>query len=72
MLYKEQYQWLQGIYQSIDLKSLKTIERMAKGKGIYSLMVVKALRFRGDISIAEARYDYAMQILLEYCKKTYE
>ncbi|MFD2823970.1 Insecticidal toxin complex protein [Lacinutrix iliipiscaria] len=72
MLYKEQYEWLEQIYQSIDSKSLKTIERMAKGKGFYGLMVDKSIRFKGDISNPEARYKYAIQSLRDYCKNTYK
>lgn len=72
MLYKEQYKWLEQVYQSIDSKSLKTIERMAKGKGFYGLMVHKSIRFKGDISNPEARYQYAIYSLRDYCKNTYE
>lgn len=69
ILYKEQHEWIESIYQSIDTKSLITIERMAKGKGFYSLMVVKEIRLEGDISKPTDRYNYALNSLRDYCEK---
>ena len=71
VLYKEQYLWINHIYETIDTKSLKTIERMAKGKGFYALMVAKAIRFEGDISKPEERFNYALGALRDYCERTY-
>ena len=71
ILYKEQYLWIDAIYQTMDAKSLKTIARMAKGKGFYGLMVAKSIRFQGDISKPEERYNYALKTLRDYCKNTY-
>lgn len=72
MAYKEQYIWLDSLYLTIDEDSLKTIERMAKGKFLYSLAVPKAIRFKGDISTPEARHSYAIGILWYYCKDKYK
>ncbi|WP_055442428.1 hypothetical protein [Lacinutrix himadriensis] len=72
MLYKEQFEWIEGIYKNMDAKSLKTIERMAKGKGFYSLKLAKEIRLQGDISKASERYAYAMYVLRDYCKKHYQ
>ncbi|MBQ0785937.1 MAG: Insecticidal toxin complex protein [Oceanihabitans sp.] len=72
MLYKEQFEWIEEIYKDMDANSLKTIERMAKGKGFYSIMLAKEIRLQGDISKASERYEYAMYVLRAYCKKWYE
>lgn len=68
MSYKEQYIWLDSLYKTIDSKSLKTIEHMAKGKFLYGLAVPKAIRFKGDISNPKDRYNYAIGSLRDYCK----
>lgn len=66
ILYNEQYIWIDAIYKSIDRKSLKTIERIAKGKFLYGLVLSKSIRFEGDITIAKARYNYALNTLRPY------
>lgn len=71
ILYTEQYKWLQSIYKNMPERTLKTIERMAKRKCLYALVVPKEIKFIGDISKAEARYNYAINILKVYCKKKY-
>ena len=72
IIYEEQYVWLQEIYSGIDQKTLKTIDKMAKGKCIYILMVPKEIVFSGDLSNKEDRYDYALNILRPYCKTEYK
>lgn len=72
MLYEEQYHWIQNIYDEVDEKTLKTISRMAKGKGFYGLVVPKEIRFQGDISSEEIRYNYALTTLRFYCKTHFE
>ena len=71
-LQKEQYVWLSEIYSDVDNETLKTITKMAKGKGFYTLLVPKAIRFEGDIKNAEMRYEYALNKLRTYCKKHYQ
>ena len=71
-LHKEQYVWLSEIYSDVDDETLKTITKMAKGKGFYALLVPKAIRFEGDIKNAEKRYEYALNKLRTYCKKHYQ
>ncbi|MCB0444080.1 MAG: Insecticidal toxin complex protein [Gelidibacter sp.] len=71
-LYTEQYVWIEAIYKMIDAKSLKHIERIAKGKSFYSIFVPKAIRFEGDISKPEERYNYAINKLKPYCKNRYQ
>ena len=72
MLKKEQYQWLETIYETIDKKAFKSIDRMAKGKGFYSFVVAKKIRFKGNISKPDHRYDYALLTLRVYCKQAYQ
>ncbi len=69
ILYKEQYLWLEKIYASVDVKTIKTIGRIAKGRFLYGFVVPKAIRFNGDIAMAKMRYDYAVHTLREYCKQ---
>jgi hypothetical protein len=68
IIYEEQYVWLQEIYNEIDEKTLKTIDKMAKGKCIYRFMVPKEIVFSGDLSNAENRYNYALNTLWVYCQ----
>ena len=69
ILKMEQFQWLGPIYSEVDEKTLHTIERMAKGKGFYGLMVPKDIRFQGDITKADVRYQYALETLRPHFKK---
>ncbi|KAB1067088.1 Insecticidal toxin complex protein [Tamlana haliotis] len=68
IIHKEQYLWLNPIYKDIDEAGLRTIERMAKGKGFYKVMVPKEVRFEEDISVTENRYEYALNVLRTYCE----
>ena len=68
ILYKEQYIWIESLYEKTDEDSLKRIENMAKGKFLFGFFVPKAIRFEGDISNVEDRYDYAFNKLRPYCK----
>ncbi|OBQ55341.1 Insecticidal toxin complex protein [Tamlana sp. s12] len=72
VVYKEQYIWLEEVYSNIDERSLKTIERIAKGKGFYKILVPKAIRFTNDIDVTQNRYDYALNVLRDYCKNHYK
>ena len=72
ILIKEQYQWIDGIYKTMDAKSLRTLERIAKRKFLYGLVVPKAIKFEGDLNNPEARFKYAVQVLRSYCKKGYQ
>jgi hypothetical protein len=72
ILFKEQFEWINGIYKDMDARSLKTVERIAKGECLYRLVVPKKIRFKGDISNPEVRYNYAVQVLREYCGDRYK
>ncbi|MCX7550231.1 Insecticidal toxin complex protein [Xanthomarina sp. F2636L] len=72
IIHEEQYIWLQEIYNEIDPKTLKTIDKMAKGKCVYKFMVPKEVVFSGDLSNEENRYNYALNTLRVYCQTEYE
>ncbi|TGV04555.1 Insecticidal toxin complex protein [Flavivirga rizhaonensis] len=72
ILKKEQYEWIDGIYKTMDAKNLKTLERIAKGKFLYGLLVPKIIRFKGNLSEAEIRYNYAIEVLKPYCENRYK
>ena len=72
ILKEEQYVWIDSIYKAMDTKSLKNLERIAKGKFLYGLIVPKQIRFKGELSHAKARYNYAIEVLKPYCKNRYK
>ncbi|MFV0572921.1 MAG: Insecticidal toxin complex protein [Xanthomarina gelatinilytica] len=72
IIYQEQYLWLEDIYKEVDARTLKTIDKMAKGKCIYTFMVPKEVAFTGNLSNKENRYDYALNTLRVYCKTEYQ
>ncbi len=72
ILHKEQFLWIDSIYKTIDRQSLKKLQRIAKGKFLYGLVVPKAIRFRGNLSNAETRYHYAFHKLRAYCANRYK
>lgn len=72
VLHKEQFLWIDSIYKTMDSKNLKILERIAKRKFLYTLVVPKVIEFKGNLSKAEARYNYAVEILRPYCKKVYK
>ncbi|WP_141107239.1 hypothetical protein [Lutibacter flavus] len=64
---KEQCIILEPIYKKLSKKALKKLERMAKGKGIFSLGVSKKIRFEGEIHDCNSRYNYTINKLIPYC-----
>lgn len=64
---KEQCIILEPIYNKLSKKALKKLERMAKGKGIFSLGVSKKIRFEGEINNCDSRYNYTINKLIPYC-----
>lgn len=71
LLYKEQYIWLASIYKTINPKNLKQVEKIAKGRCLYKLVVPKEIRFTGAISNAEHRYNFAIEKLKVFCEEHY-
>ena len=62
----EQCQVTEIIYNQLSTKAIHKLERMAKGKGIYSLGVKKELKFEGNIRDCKARYNHAFTKLRKY------
>lgn len=71
MFYKEQYVWVDGVINTIDAKSVQKIERVLQGEFLYSLLVPKEIRFDGNLTNREERYNYALNKLRLYCQKVY-
>lgn len=62
----EQCEVLEPLYQNLSKKSLKQLNRMAKGKGIYSLGVPNALKFEGELTNCHTRYAHGMNKIYNY------
>lgn len=71
ILYNEQYLWIESIYTEMSTKTFKRIERIAKGKSFFALVVPKKIRFKGDLLKPIDRYTYAMQTLRKHCENSY-
>ncbi|MCL5246027.1 Insecticidal toxin complex protein [Cellulophaga sp. 20_2_10] len=71
ILYKEQYLWIENIYAEMNIKTLKRLERIAKGKFLYGLVVPNTIRFKGDLTNPKDRYAYATETLRKHCKNSY-
>ncbi len=62
----EQCEVLEPLFQNLSQKALNKLERIAKGKGIYSLGVPKKLRFIGNIDDCKNRYNHGINTLLPH------
>ncbi|MDP3360392.1 MAG: hypothetical protein Q8S41_13695 [Lutibacter sp.] len=60
----EQCNILDSLYNNLSEKDFHKLERMAKGKGIFSFGVPKNLRFEGDLNDCKARIDYGVSKIL--------
>lgn len=67
---KEQCIILDSIYKKLSIQALRKLERMAKGKGIYSLAVPKKLKYDGDIENCTDRYEHGVKKLIPYYLST--
>jgi hypothetical protein len=72
MLLDEQHIWVESIYRVLDQKSIKQIDRIVKRKFLYALVIPKAMRFDGDISSPEERYNYALNTFKPYFKNHHQ
>lgn len=63
---EEQCVALETLYHSLSPKTIKILEKMAKGKGIYCLGVPKALRFEGEVMDCNSRYEHAITKVSAY------
>ena len=71
LLYKEQVELLQSMYETIDKESLKKLEHLVQRKGLNALFISKKLKYEDDISNPIQRYNYALQKLRPYCQERY-
>lgn len=65
----EQCVALEPLYQSLSPRTIKTLDRMAKGKGIYCLGVPNRLRFEGEVMDCQSRANHAMTKVFLYYEK---
>ena len=65
----EQCEIIEPLYLQLSKKNLKKLNRMAQGKGIYSLGVKKAIRFEGDISVSKNRVNHMYSKLQPYYRE---
>lgn len=63
----EQCEILQPLYNELSEKSIRKLERMAKGKWIFALGVRKKLRFKGNIQNCADRYEHGKNKLIPFC-----
>ncbi len=61
---KEQCEILEPLYDNLSEKALKKLERIAKGKGIYSIGISRNLRYNGKIDDCKLRYEHGLNKLL--------
>ncbi len=61
---KEQCVILKPLYDNLSEKALKKLDRITKGKGIYSIGFSKDLRYNGEINDCKSRYEYGLNKLL--------
>ena len=67
----EQCDLLNPLYDKLSKKAYNKLNRMAKGKGIYKLVIPMKLTFVGDLKNCNARISYGRKKILPiYLKKT--
>ena len=62
----EQCQIVESVYKQLSSKAMHKLERLAKGKGIYSVKVTNKLKFEGDIRDCKTRYEHVFSKLNAY------
>lgn len=62
----EQCDILNPLYQNLSKKALQKLDRMAKGRGLFTFGVPKKIKFIGDINNCETRYNHGINKLLAY------
>ncbi|MCF6223703.1 MAG: hypothetical protein L3J34_08245 [Flavobacteriaceae bacterium] len=63
---EEQCQVLNPLYKKLSAKAFKKLERMAKGKGPFSIAVPKEIEYKGDLMDCNLRYEHGINKLLPY------
>lgn len=62
----EQCEIVELLYAQLSSKAVLKLERMAKGKGLYTLGVKNELKYEGDIRDCKLRYEHAFTKLYHY------
>lgn len=62
----EQCNVLEPLYNALSFKAFYRLERIAKGKGIFNLAVPNELKFEGDITNCQSRFEHGKNKLLPY------
>ncbi len=63
----EQCEILEPLYAQLPEKTVHKLARMAKGKGVYNLVVPKKLKFVGEITNCQTRYEHGRDRLAPFC-----
>lgn len=63
---REQCDVVEAVYNQLTDKAFRKLERIAKGKGIYNLAVKKEIKFEGELTKCNLRYEYAITKLMKY------
>lgn len=66
----EQCQVLEPLYKKLSDKALHRLEKIAKGQGIFNLAVPEELKFEGDISDCQTRFEHGKNRILPYYLKS--
>lgn len=65
----EQCEVLEPLYQKLSTKALNRLERMAKGKGIFKFAIPNELKFEGEISNCQTRFEHGKNKIKPYYLK---
>jgi len=63
---EEQCQVLDPLYKNLSAKAIKKLEKMAKGKGLFSIAVSKEIEYEGELMDCNLRYEHGVNKLLPY------
>lgn len=67
--YREQCVVIQPFYEKQTEKAINKLRKMAKGKGVFVFVVPKSIRFKGDITNCEDRFQHGKVVLPKYYKE---
>ncbi|MDV7186802.1 hypothetical protein R3X25_05860 [Lutibacter sp. TH_r2] len=66
----EQCEVLEPLYKKLSDKALHRLKKIAKGQGIFNLAVPKELKFEGEISNCQTRFEHGKNKILPYYLKS--
>ena len=65
-LRREQADIIQPLYAKQSKKTLNLLSKMAKGQGVFGLVLPQTLRLDGDLMSVNDRFDFGMNKLRKY------